>query len=270
MSITTLTQLNTALSGTHQEIPFYFSSAASTSGAFYNLNRLGGAGGPWGQGAAAFSSTGYQSDATAGYPALTGAAGQSLYLARATLCLTVAGVVTIFDRVWAQGAFNAQYTDVQPVTATAALPSNRAPGNGEQLEIWVESQGTTGGSGVPITVKYVNSAGVSDRTTVSVTVPASLAGGRMLRLPLQDGDTGVSEVSSVTISSLSGSAGNIVITLLKRKCIIIPPALGVFNSLDFATLGMPIIEPDACLEFQFYATNTTSGNILGTLSLVAG
>lgn len=93
----------------------------------------------------------------------------------------------------------------------------------------------------------------------------------MRRLPLADGDTGVQRIQSLTFSGTSGAVGNIAIVLLKRVAMISLPVANVAVTADFATLGLPRIEPDACLQMVMHAAPTASNAfVMGSLSVVAG
>ncbi|QQP93554.1 hypothetical protein IGS68_33580 (plasmid) [Skermanella sp. TT6] len=270
MTITTMDQLVTALSRTHQELSVLFLSGTTAAGGHYNLNRHVSLANSWGTAAVVTAASDIMTGDAPGYPSLTApAAGQTLYIARANLTPTNMGAIMIYDRIWARGGFVNNSTAAQAVTSFPALPSTRAPSGGEGLEIWIEGQTTSGSTATNATISYVNSAGVDGRTTPSTALITSFGVGRMQRIPFQEGDTGVSAINSVTLSA-ANTAGAFAITLLKRKCMIPLTQTYTGNPVDFAGLGLPAIDQDACLQFVLLPTTTTSGLTQGTVTVVAG
>jgi hypothetical protein len=210
-------------------------------------------------------------DSLVGYPALVAApASKTLNLAKAFLVSTVAGTITVYDRVWACSGFAGNVATAQDITGFPALPASRAPGNGEGLEMWLESYTAIGATATSVQVTYTNQSGVAGRTTIAETMIQSFPVTRMHRLRLQDGDTGVQSIQSLILSNTSGTAGNFGITLLQRKCMIPIPLASAPVNLDFAALGLPSFDPDAAIQFIHQGTITTTGTLVGTLNLVAG
>jgi len=131
-------------------------------------------------------------DATAGYPPINAITGTG-YLTRANFGSSVACWLTLYDRLFACGAyaFNADTT-----LASQPSYSSRVPGTDYKgLEIWVEA--VTAFTGNPsIQVDYLDQDGNAGDTGV-IASGAALAVGRMLRLPLAAGDSGVQRINRV-------------------------------------------------------------------------
>ena len=273
MAISTMDGLVAALASTNQNIPLWLVSATTVAGGYLNLNRANVNG--FGQAAiptVAGSGGHVPVDGVTGYPTITaGGGGTSLYIARLEAWNSAAtGTLAIYDRIYAASGFSGTVTTPQTITGPPALPSARAPNSGESLEIWLESYTAIGASASTVTVSYTNSAGTAGRTTVADTITASFPANRMHRLRYQDGDTGVQSIQSVTLSATTGTAGNFGITLLSRKCALPMATIALGQVADFATLGLPVIEADAALQFVFQSTSTATGNIMGSLNVVSG
>jgi hypothetical protein len=269
MAITTMDQLVAALVGSRQDLNYSFQAGTNGINQSANLNRLG-TGNCWGVPTTPTSTPVIPTDATPGYPSLTDpASGQSLYLARWNVQSSQSGWNMIFDRVFHVGGFSGILTTAQSISALS-LPSARCPSNGEGLEIWLESYTATGASAANVTASYTNSSGTSGRTTVATAMITSFPVARMLRLPLQEGDTGVQSVQSLTLSASTGTAGNFGLTLLKRKAtlnFIVGPSGA---AVDFVPLGLRAIESNSCLQFVQISPTSGTGLPLGYLSIIAG
>lgn len=257
---------------TTQDIPLYWTSATSAVGGFYNLNRIASNAQGSSAVATARGSGGHvPTDTPPGYQTLTDAAsGKSLYVARLALVGTVICNVSLYDRIFAASGFSGTVTTAQAITAPPAIPALRAPGNGDGLEIWLESNTAIGSTTGNITVQYTNSSGVSGRSTVAEPTIASFPVGRLQRLRLADGDTGVQSIQSATLASTTGTAGDFSVLLLERKCMIPLMVANVAGVLDFADLGLPVIQNDSALMFVHQATTTSTGIILGSMNIISG
>lgn len=273
MAITSMDQLVASLASNDQDFPIFWPSGTTVSGGFTNLNRLV-TGSAYGQAAipTVASSGGHTPlDTMVGYPVITaGGAGQVLYMARLAASSSVACSIMVYDRVWAASGFSGIVTTAQAVTGFPTLPAARAPNSGDGLEIWLESYTAIGGTAANVSVSYTNQAGTAGRTTVLEAITASFPAGRMQRLRLQDGDTGVQSIQSLTLSATTGTAGNFGVTLLERKCMVSLPAANIGTVMDFAALGLPDIQADAALQFVHLGTTTSTGVIMGSFNVVAG
>ena len=117
-----------------------------------------------------------------------------------------------------------------------------------------------------ITASYTNQAGVSGRTTKPVAIggTGNREGERMLPLPLQDGDTGVQAVASVTLAASTVTAGSFGVTVVKPIGLGIIPAAGAGYWRDYVSglPGLPKIDTDACLALAFLANSTTAPQLM--------
>ena len=193
---------------------------------------------------------------------------------------TAAASVTpmkLLDYIGFYGFIDESVLGEQFLDNTTPLPRH-VDGAGVQLMPIVVA-GQTGGQ--PFTVSYTNQDGVAGRTTTSVLMSTQFVNGTILCsqnggatyphagpfLPLQNGDTGVRSVQSVTIGG-TGDVGLFALVLVKPLASIslyeITAASETDFLLDAATL--PVIEDDAYLNFIALPTGTLSGApIIGVL-----
>lgn len=120
----------------------------------------------------------------------------------------------LIDRLCHMSGLSGTSTSAQTVNS-ATLPRYTS-GDGVMMafEVYVN----LGNTGTTATVSYTNQAGTSGRTSQ----PILVSGGAQQRdidsfvvIPLQDGDTGVQSVQSITLAASTLTAGNFGITLFK-------------------------------------------------------
>ena len=193
---------------------------------------------------------------------------------------TAAASVTpmkLLDYIGFYGFIDESVLGEQFLDNTAPLPRH-ADGAGVQL-MPVVVAGQTGGQ--PFTVSYTNQDGVAGRTTTSVLMSTQFVNGTILCsqnggatyphagpfLPLQNGDTGVRSVQSVTIGGI-GDVGLFALVLVKPLASISLYEITAASETDFLldAATMPVIEDDAYLNFIALPTGTLSGApIIGIL-----
>ena len=159
--------------------------------------------------------------------------------------------------------------DEQPMDNTTTL-SRYADGAGVQL-MPVTVAGHTGGQ--TFTVKYVNQSGVADRVTQPVTMSTQFVNGTILHslqagatyvnngpfLPLQNGDTGVRSVQSITIGG-TGDVGLFALVMVKPLATFALRGIDAATEVDYLLEGnsMPEIKDDAYLNFICLPNGTLS------------
>ena len=146
-------------------------------------------------------------DATAGYPIINafggGAKGE---ISRLVFGNTVAGVIDLFDTVWAGGAF--PFNASQAITAPSY--SSRVPGGTDYNGLLIHVEAVTAFTGNPtFTITYTNQSGTAGRSTGAVASGAALIVGRGLFLPLQAGDSGVQAITNVAASVATAGTFNV-------------------------------------------------------------
>lgn len=169
----------------------------------------------------------------------------------------VFGQHILIDRLVHSGGLSGAVATAQTTNLpTAALPRFT---NGDGVMIGLRIWTQIGATATTVTASYTNQAGTPGRTT-----PAVVIGGgsfreatRLLVLPLQDGDTGVRSVESVTLAATTDTAGNFGVVLFKPLAVLpqdINGHAGVRSAVYGGLFGgMPDIS-NACLSFLMIAS----------------
>jgi hypothetical protein len=154
------------------------------------------------------------------------------------------------------------------------------PGTQPSLQLMpIVVAGQTGGQ--PFYVKYTNQDGVADRTTLLATMTSQFVNGTVLHssytgssngpfLPLQEGDSGVRSVQSVTIGGV-GDVGLFALVLVKPLASFSLYGIDAPTETDYFTdaASMPEILDDAYLNFVVLPNGSLSGApIMGLVETV--
>jgi hypothetical protein len=170
----------------------------------------------------------------------------------------LAGVsVVAIDLLNVSGGLNGTITTEQTTNLPTAALTRHTGGDGVFIGIVIYA--IVGTTATTISVRYTNQAGTPNR----VSTVTSFGGsgfreiGRLIQIPLQEGDTGVRSVEGVTLTATTGTIGNFGVAMFKP--------LTTF-SLDSTTGTMPIdavssggmigsmteFDDDACLTFMAF------------------
>lgn len=192
--------------------------------------------------------------------------GKTLYLLNVGGAInSVASTLSILDRLCASGGLSGTTTGAQSVN-TPALTRRT---DGVRNRIYLEWYTATGSTAVTVTASYTNQDGTSGKTTGSISLPASVAAGSMFELPLAADDSGVKSVESVTLSATTGTAGNFGVTIAALLGTAPMPLANLGYNYDAQSLGLPVIENDACLQYAITATSTATGAVQAVIRLGA-
>lgn len=257
-----LTSLDGYIAGVKQRLR-WFKTGARTTVAAQPFTLFDIAGSP-GAGTLAIGNTAngvVPTDATTGYNPIN-AFSATGYLGRVAWGSSVACWLTIYDRVFACGAyaFNADTT-----LASQPSYSGRVPGTDYKgLEIWCEA--VTAFTGNPsFQINYLDQDGNAGDTG-AVGTGAALTVGRMFRMPLAAGDSGVQRIDRVrgTVASV-GTFNVIVLRELWSG------RVGIANggdSHDLLKTGAPQVYGDSALYVVLETDSTASGLPDVTMELV--
>jgi hypothetical protein len=168
-------------------------------------------------------------------------------------------------------------TDEQFFTNSVSLPRYQT---GEGVEIMAVSvAGRTGGQS--FFVNYTNSQGVSGRISQTVLQNTAAANGNIvtsqqagngttaLFIPLQDGDTGVRSIESITM--LGADVGLFTLVLVKPLAETLIMGISAPVECDFLRMKnkLPVIENDAYLNFVVCPLGTLAATALhGTIKTI--
>jgi hypothetical protein len=152
-------------------------------------------------------------DSLAGYPMLRTINGDGR-LTRIEWGWTVAGRLALFDRLFGAGAygFNADVTLASQPGFSARVPDS----DYRNLQLWIEA--VTAFTGSPsFEVNYLDQDGVAGDTGV-VASGAALTVGRLFRMPLAAGDSGIQRVDRVRCTVATAGTFNVwIMRKLWRK-----------------------------------------------------
>ena len=191
-------------------------------------------------------------DTTAGCPLFTFSTGTG-YLTNVDFGGTVAARMMVYDIMWKGGAyaFNASTSGNTPTSYSSRITGGDYTG----CQIWLEQ--VTAGTGVQnVNVTYINQAGTTGRSTGTFATAANIVG-RMWRLPLQAGDTGVQGITGVVGSTATAGTFNILVLRPLWQGRVRAANDGDVHALD--KTGMPIVYPDSALAMAICADSTASG-----------
>ena len=196
-----------------KQLALYNKTTARTSVANIPFTMFDIAGNP-GAGTLAIGNTAnglVPTDATAGYPIIDNfAAGATGHIARVFFTNTVASRVAVYDRLFAAGAYN---FDANITLASQPSFVSRVPnGNYNGLELWIEAVTAFTGN-QSIRIQYLDQDGNAGDTGTIATGVAPIVG-RMLRLPLASGDTGLRQINVVT--STVSTIGTFNVMVLRK------------------------------------------------------
>ena len=203
--------------------------------------------------------SGYTCDrTTAGAIAYNNGAVQN-WLAKLFAGASQIGTLILADRLWScsgMGFAIGTYT----VTTPGSLPA-RITDSGVGCELWVEQFAAAGAASGTLTANYLNTAAQAKSGVIAAVVSAPVIG-QMQPVPLQTGDVGISQLTSVA-NSATWTSGSWGMTILKRIAEIELPIIGAGKTLDWAALSLPQIPANACLMAFWLANATTAPVVIG-------
>lgn len=194
-------------------------------------------------------------DAIAGSPTINAFSGANIgYIAQVDFSNTVASRLVIYDRVFSCGsyAFNAATTLASQPSYAARLPNTDYKG----LELWIEAATAfTGNQSIAVT--YTNQDGITGRTTGTIATGVAPIIGRMLRLNLQAGDTGIQRIESVT--STVSTVGTFNVHVMRKLWSGRVKFANDGDVHDFTKTGLIQVYADSSLFYMIQADSTATG-----------
>lgn len=266
MAITTLDGLTNAFPGV--PVNFYKPSLTSKgSGTWQSLwqaagTPAAGATPATGQGAIPTSAT------TGAIPFNNPSAGHT-YLGKLQCVQGQNPTLILYDRLWHNSGLAGNTTLPQSVSS---LSLTRPGALGTGVELWGEVYAAMGSTASTFTASYTNQSGVGNNSAVYSMPASALVVGQMFPFTLAAGDTGVSSVQSITLSSSTGTQGNFGLTLLRRIAEVQMNGTSTTAATinDAIGLALPRIYDNACLALMVLCLTTSTGNVSGSANLVYG
>lgn len=154
-----------------------------------------------------------------------------------TACANVPGTLLLCDRQWHNSGLSVTLTTAQTVNSVALPARDRNETiNGEGVQIGVEVT-TVMGAGVPtFTLGYTNPANASGKLSVSAAMPATMAAGSFIPLPLAAGDTGVKSIQTLQLSATMTS-GAFSLVAYRVLAMLPMPLAGVGAAINALQMG---------------------------------
>lgn len=249
-----------------QQADTYEASITTVADDFFSLWT---AGGHPGAGAIPASGSGVApTNATAGaLPYVNPSGSNTGYLARCEISATEPESIILIDRLVHTAGLSGNVNTAQTVDSAAIT---RAYSAGAFGQLWVEVYTALGATASAAnTVSYTNQSGLAGQSG-SFAIPASAKIGFVVPVTLASGDYGVESVQSVTLGTATGTVGSFGVTLTQRIATIPVVVAGAGVVSDFAALGLPIIQPGACLSWYVLCSTTSTGTIYTELAFVQG
>lgn len=269
MSITTRDQLIDALGNNSSRIVIDKASLSNAvAGQIFSLWRATGVPG---QGA-------IPSTAAVCTSALTGSMGfanqtapATSYLAWLKLATSAATMaIEVHDRLAHMGGLSGTVTTAQgALTLTGVAADRVGDANYSDVSWWLEWYTDTGSTSTTATVNVT----YNDDTTgnlAAITLGATARAARMFPLVSAVAGKFIKAVNSVTLAATTGSAGNFGITATRQRTGIETFVANKPETYDWAMLGFPQIENDACLFLVAVCSTTTTGTVRGQGKIAHG
>jgi hypothetical protein len=184
--------------------------------------------------------------------------GKQLWLLSLTAGASAQGTLVLYDRLAAESGNSGTVTSAQSLTGCIVnrYTGTEAAGN----QIWLEITTIIGTTATTVTVSYTNQAGTAGRTSQAVAFGGTglREAQRLIPLVLQQGDTGVRSVESVTVLATTGTAGDFTV-LIARPIAYLPQTAvgqGVMRDMISGIPGAVEIKTDAALAWGFWANST--------------
>jgi len=192
--------------------------------------------------------------------------GRQKWLLGASMAGLTTGTVMIYDRLMEQGGLGS--TTITPQTVSGVITRYT---NGIGNQIWAEIYTQIGANSTTISCIYKNQSG---NTSTSQLATFGNTGfreqDRWIQIPLASGDTGVQQVTSVTVTATTGTAGSFGITVAHPLTYVYLPLAGVGSVRDLISGAPGIVEvvPGACIAYSWLANTTTIPQLFGLLNMV--
>ena len=188
------------------------------------------------------------------------------YLGHLAYVGTLSSAFIVYDRLSHMGGLDGTNTGVQ--TVGLSVPDSRdSLSDLSNIEWYVEGYIDLGVTSQTLTITYVNTA--SATVTTTITIPATLRAGRMLRVfPGATTDV-IQSITSCQLGGSTGTAGNFGITCARKlvQAGIATPADA--DILDFFRSGGAKIPDNSCLWLTVVQL-ATAVTVHGTLRIFQG
>lgn len=194
----------------------------------------------------------------------TPSGGNSLYIFSIPQCRAQYAIngptYIIADRLAHIGGLSGIITADQTVgldASDSSLNTRRGASNYSELLWGIEWYENTGLTSVDVTVTYTNQNNVANRTFTAASIGGTARTGRFIPIIPMTGDF-IKSVQKVNLSASTGTAGNFGITCYRGLTSVSSPHSSRASSNAVAKLGLPLVDPNACLSLLFFGNANTS------------
>ena len=141
--------------------------------------------------------------------------------------------------------------------------------NYSDVQWWLEVYVAMGATGVNATVavKYNDD---STGNLAAIALGATPRQGRLYPLVSAVAGKFIKEVTGVTLSATTGTAGNFGITATRPRTSVSAPLLNKTETYDWAQLGLPSVPNDSCLMLVMLCGTTSTGTVRGQGKIAHG
>jgi len=187
-----------------------------------------------------------------------------------TAATGVPGTLMLVDMQGYWGGINMNTLSAQTLTGTPTLRYT----NGAGCRLFLTARATTGAAAHNLSISYSNTTPTSGKAmpvtvacTASAITPHIVHSGTAANnygpfLPLASGDTGVSNVATVTLSAASGTASTAALVLCRPLAQITLSVVGLMTEKDLLNQipSLPIVKDGACLTWLWGAGAATAAS----------
>jgi hypothetical protein len=269
MTITTRDQLLDALGNNSSRIVIDKASIANAvAGQIFSLWRATGVPGQGAIPTAAAVCTSALTGAMGFANQTSPAASYLAWLKLATSNATMA--IEVHDRLAHMGGLSGIVTTAQGALTLAGVDAARVgDANFSDVSWWLEWYADTGATSTTATVNVTYDNDTTGNLA-AITLGATARASRLFPLVTATAGRFIKAVNSVTLAATTAAAGNFGITATRQRTGIETFIANKPETADWALLGNPKIENDACLQLVVVNSTTTTGTLRGQGKIAHG
>lgn len=210
-------------------------------------------------------------NATAGAIGQANGGASALRIHQLEVVFANGGALMLVDRLVHTGGLDGTLATPQTTNLPTSALTRETTGAG--VHMGLEIYTAIGASSTTVTASYTNQAGSSGRTTQATAIGNTgfSEDNRFIMLPMQQGDTGVRAVASVTLAATTGTAGAFGVVLYKPLLMVPVLAYGSPQRLYDALLdmaNMPEVVDNAALSWMVCPQAGVSGVLTASISML--
>jgi len=192
-----------------------------------------------------------------------------MYIGEINVSQTVLGQFLLFDRLSHMGGLVGNSTGVQDVSLGIVGPATqgRCSDDGSGVLWALQGYVNLGSTATTATVTYTNQDDVSARTT-TVDIPGTMRLGSVYPIMPNDDDKRIKSIQTIQLTASTDTAGNFGITARTRIAEIAIDVTVKNIIADYATLALPTLSGNECLEICMVCQTTSQGVLIGNAAII--